>query len=60
MPKSNELNEKNSIYEKLFADKTNLLKNLDEHKKEYETFTSTDKNNDRIIKELNQIKNKCE
>ena len=30
---TNELNEKNSIYEKLFADKTNLLKNLDERKK---------------------------
>ena len=57
---TNELNEKNSIYEKLFADKTNLLKNLDERKKENETFTATAINNDRIIKELNQIKNKCE
>ena len=57
---TNELNEKNSIYEKLFADKTNLLKNLDERKKENETFTANAINNDRIIKELNQIKNKCE
>ena len=57
---TNELTEKNSIYEKLFADRNNLLKNLDERKKENENFTKTAMNNDRIINDLNQEKNKCE
>ena len=53
---SNELSEKNSIYEKLFADKTNLLKNLDDRKKENDVFCKNAMNNDRIICELNQAK----
>ena len=57
---TNELAEKNSIYEKLFADKTNLLSNLDERNKEHDNFAQTAMNNDRIINELNQAKNKCE
>ena len=57
---TNELAEKNSIYEKLYADKSNLLNNLDERKKENDTFCKTAMNNDRIINELNQAKNKCE
>lgn len=57
---TNELAEKNSIYEKLFADKSNLLNNLDERKKENDTFCKTAMNNDRLINELNQAKNKCE
>ena len=57
---TNELTEKNSIYEKLFADKTNLLSNLDERNKEHDSFAQTAMNNDRIINELNQAKNKCE
>ena len=57
---TNELAEKNSIYEKLFADKTNLLSNLDERNKEHDSFAQTAMNNDRIINELNQAKNKCE
>ena len=57
---TNELNEKNSIYEKLFADKSNLLKNLDERKKENDIFCKNAMNNDRIINELNQTKIKCE
>lgn len=57
---SNELSEKNSIYEKLFADKTNLLKNLDDRKKENDVFCKNAMNNDRIICELNQAKKKCE
>ena len=57
---TNELAEKNSIYEKLFADKTNLLSNLDERNKEHDTFTQTAMNNDRIISELNQVKIKRE
>ena len=36
MDLADELNEKNSIYDKLFADNTNLLRNLDERKKENE------------------------
>lgn len=57
---TNELAEKNSIYEKLYADKSNLLNNLDERKKENDTFCKTAMNNDRLINELNQAKNKCE
>lgn len=57
---TNELAEKNSIYEKLFADKTNLLSNLDERNKEHDSFAQTAMNNDRIINELNQAKNKYE
>ena len=57
---TNELAEKNSIYEKLYADKSNLLNNLDERKKENDTFCKSAMNNDRIINELNQAKNKCE
>ena len=57
---TNELAEKNSIYEKLYADKSNLLNNLDKRKKENDTFCKTAMNNDRLINELNQAKNKCE
>ena len=57
---TNELAEKNSIYEKLYADKSNLLNNLDERKKENDTFCKSAMNNDRLINELNQAKNKCE
>ena len=57
---TNELAEKNSIYEKLFADKTNLLSNLDERNKEHDNFTQTAMDNDRIISDLNQLKIKCE
>ena len=57
---ANELSEKNSIYEKLYADKSNLLKNLDERKKENDGFAKTVMNNDRIIDELNRANNKCE
>ena len=57
---TNELAEKNSIYEKLYADKSNLLNNLEERKKENDTFCKTAMNNDRLINELTQAKNKCE
>ncbi len=57
---TNELAEKNSIYEKLYADKSNLLNNLEERKKENDTFCKNAMNNDRLINELNQAKNKCE
>ena len=37
----NDLNEKNCIYEKLLADNTNLLRNLDKRKLENENFSKT-------------------
>ena len=57
---TDELNEKNSIYEKLFADNTNLLHNLDERNKENEDFCKTAMDNDKLIELLNQEKNQCE
>ena len=57
---TNELKEKNCIYEKLYADNTNLLKNLEERKLENENFCKTATENDKIIDLLNQEKNKCE
>jgi len=60
MDLTDELNEKNSIYEKLSADNTNLLHNLDERKKENENFVKTVMDNDKVIELLTQEKNKCE
>ena len=57
---TNELNEKNNIYEKLYADNTSLLHNLDERKKENEDFCKAAMDNDKLINLLNQEKNKCE
>ena len=57
---TDELNEKNSIYEKLFADNTNLLHNLDERNKENEDFCKTAMDNNKLIELLNQEKNQCE
>ena len=57
---TNELTEKNSIYEKLFADNSNLLNNLNERKKENEAFCKTSMDNDKLINLLNQEKAKCE
>ena len=57
---TDELNEKNSIYDKLFADNNNLLHNLNERKKENENFVKTAMDNDKVINLLNQEKNKCE
>ena len=60
MDLTDELNEKNSIYDKLFADNTNLLRNLDERKKENENFVKTAMDNDKVINLLTQEKNKYE
>ena len=60
MDLTDELNEKNSIFEKLSADNTNLLHNLDERKKENENFVKTAMDNDKVIELLTQEKNKCE
>ena len=38
MDLTNELNEKENIYKKLYADNTNLLRNLEDRKKENENF----------------------
>ena len=60
MDLTNELEEKNAIYEKLLADNSNLLHNLDERKKENEDFCKTAMNNEKEINLLNQEKSRCE
>lgn len=57
---TNELNEKNSIYEKLFSDNANLLRNLNKRKLENENFCKTFRENENIINILNEENNKCE
>ncbi len=57
---TNELEEKNCIYEKLLADNKNLLHNLDERKKENDCFCKTAIDNDKEINLLNQEKTRCE
>ena len=56
----NDLNEKNCIYEKLLADNTNLLRNLDKKKLENENFSKTLKENEKIINMLSEENNKSE
>ena len=55
---TNELSEKNCIYDKLFSDNTNLLKNVEEAKKENEKYCKTAMENDKLINMLSQEKNK--
>ena len=57
---SNELNEKTNIYKKLFADNSNLTRNLEERKKENENFCKTIADNENIINHLSQDKAQCE
>ena len=57
---NNELNEKNTIYQKLYADNTNLFRNLEERKKENENFCKTLEENENMINQLNQDKEQCE
>ena len=57
---TNELSEKNCIYDKLFSDNTNLLKNVEEAKKENEKYCKTAMENDKLINMLSQEKNKYE
>ena len=60
MDLTNELNEKNSIYQKLYADNTNLFRNLEDRKKENENFCKTVADNENMINHVNQDKNQCE
>ena len=52
----NELNQKNSIYEKLKADNCNLMQNLEEKKKENQNFCRTVNQNDNMISNITQDK----
>ena len=57
---TSELNEKNSIYKKLYADNTNLFRNLEDRKKENENFCKTVAENENMINNLNKDKEQCE
>ena len=57
---TNELNEKNSIYQKLYADNTNLYRNLEERKKENQNFCKTVSDNENLINHISQDKAQCE
>ena len=56
MDLTNELNEKNTIYQKLTADNTNLLHNLEDRKKENENFCRTVSQNENMINHITQDK----
>ena len=57
---TNELEEKNSIYEKLYQDNTNLLNDLDKRKKENENFCKSVMDNDKAINILSEEKSQYE
>lgn len=57
---TNELNEKNNIYKKLYADNTNLFRNLEDRKKENENFCRTVADNENMINHISQDKAQCE
>jgi len=57
---SSELNEKNSIYQKLYADNTNLFRNLEDRKKENENFCKTVAQNENMINNISKDKAQCE
>ena len=56
MDLTNELKEKNIIYQKLTADNANLLQNLQERNKENDNFCRTVASNENIIKHITQDK----
>jgi chromosome segregation ATPase len=60
MDLTNELNEKENIYKKLYADNTNLFRNLEERKKENENFCRTVADNENMINHISQDKAQCE
>ena len=60
MDLTNELNEKENIYKKLYADNTNLLRNLEERKKENENFGKVIEENENMINHITQDKAQCE
>ena len=60
MDLTNELNEKENIYKKLYADNTNLLRNLEDRKKENENFCKVIEENENMINHITQDKAQCE
>ena len=60
MDLTNELNEKNTIYKKLYAENTNLFRNLEDRKKENENFIRTVADNENMINHISQDKAQCE
>ena len=56
MDLTNELNEKNTIYQKLTADNANLFHNLEDRKKENEAFCRTVSENDNMINHITNDK----
>ena len=60
MDLTNELNEKENIYKKLYADNTNLLRNLEDRKKENENFCKAIEENENMINHISQDKAQCE
>ena len=60
MDLTNELNEKENIYKKLYADNTNLFRNLEERKKENENFCKVVEENENMINHITQDKTQCE
>ena len=60
MDLTNELNEKENIYKKLYADNTNLFRNLEERKKENENFCKIVEENENMINHITQDKAQCE
>ena len=57
---TNELEEKNTIYKKLYADNANLFRNLEDRKKENENFCRTVADNENMINHISQDKAQCE
>ena len=57
---NNELKDKTNIYQKLYADNTNLCQNLQNRQKENETFSKAVLNNENMISHISQDKVKCE
>ena len=60
MDLTNELTEKENIYKKLYADNTNLFRNLEERKKENENFCKIVEENENMINHITQDKAQCE
>ena len=57
---TNELKEKNSIYQKLYSDNENLFRNLEDKKQENENFCKTVADNENMINHICQDKSQCE
>ena len=57
---NNELKDKTNIYQKLYADNTNLFRNLEDRKKENENFCKAVADNETMINHISQDKAQCE